>query len=162
VVAPSLSFSPTGLSYSFVKGNSKPASQSSTLSANIGTPPVSLVKSANSGWLTLPPAALGSLSFTIDTTGLTPGTYTSTVTASASGYPDATLQVTLTVLPIVTKSISFTQASQTADVEQGSSQSLLEYISTSDNTPANVQLTADDGSNTTPTWLSVGGKILNG
>lgn len=60
------------------------------------------------------------------------------------------------------KSILFTQSSQSAEVEQGKSQSLPEYISASDNTPISVQLTAVDDAGRLPDWLSVNGKVLNG
>ena len=77
--------------------NGSTANQTSTLSASTGTPGVSLTKSANSDWLVLPSADLGSLPFGINSASLAPGTYISTVTASAEGYAEATLQVTLTV-----------------------------------------------------------------
>src|SRR5258706_15121654 len=86
------------------------------LSANTGTPTITLAKSANSNWLVLPAAALGSLSFGIDATGLAPGTYTSTVTASATGYADATLSVTLTVT--VAPALSFSPTSLSYSVVQ--------------------------------------------
>ena len=91
-----LSFSPTSLAFSVVKNGSTP-NKTSTLSANTGTPAVSLTKSANSNWLILPSAAHGSLSFGINTTGLAVGTYSSTVTASSGSYTNGTLQVTLTI-----------------------------------------------------------------
>ena len=89
-----LSFSPKSLSFSVVQ-NGTTAKKSSILSANRGTPSVSLAKSAS--WIVLPSAALGSLSFGINSSGLAVGTYNATVTASASGYQKATLTVTLTV-----------------------------------------------------------------
>jgi hypothetical protein len=154
-----LSFSPTFLSFSVVQNGTTP-NKSSTLTANSGSPTVSLTKSANSSWLILPSPALGSLSFGINAAGLTPGNYSSTVTASASGYINATLSVTLAVSP-PSKAITFTQSSQSVEVEQGSSQNLLDYISTTDNVPVNAHLTAVDGSNHVPTWLTVNGSVLN-
>ncbi|MEO6220852.1 MAG: Ig-like domain-containing protein [Ginsengibacter sp.] len=61
-----------------------------------------------------------------------------------------------------TKSINFTQSSQSPEVQQGGSQTLLEYISTSDNAPVNAQLSAVDEEGNLPAWLSVNGKLLNG
>ena len=61
-----------------------------------------------------------------------------------------------------TKSILFNQASETAELEQGSTQSLPEYISTSDNNPVSAQLKAVDNVGNIPTWLTVNGKFLNG
>jgi hypothetical protein len=60
------------------------------------------------------------------------------------------------------KSIVFNKSSQSAKLEQGSSQGLLEYISTSDDNPVSAQLTAVDGAGKIPTWLTVNGKFLNG
>ena len=58
--------------------------------------------------------------------------------------------------------IMFNQASESAEVEQGKTKSLGEYISTSNNNPVNAKLTAIDDAGRTPSWLSVNGKILNG
>jgi hypothetical protein len=60
------------------------------------------------------------------------------------------------------KSILFNQSSESAEVPQGKSQSLLEYITTSDNNPVSAQLKALDPSNKVPGWLSVNGKLLSG
>ena len=66
------------------------------------------------------------------------------------------------LLAQVTKYISFTQSSQSADVQQGSTQSLTDFISTSDNVPVTATLNAVDGGGNVPPWLSVGGNLLNG
>ncbi len=60
------------------------------------------------------------------------------------------------------KSILFSQASQSAEVQQGNTQSLGEYISTPDNAPVSAKLSAVDDAGRIPTWLSVNGKSLNG
>lgn len=60
------------------------------------------------------------------------------------------------------KSVIFTKSSHAARLEQGSSQDLLEYISTSDDNPVSAQLRAVDGAGKTPTWLTVNGKPLIG
>lgn len=97
VTSPSaLSFSPSSLSFS-VTQNGTTANKSSVLNANTGNPKIALTKSANNNWLVLPAAATGTLSFGINAAGLTPGTYTDKVIASANSYTSATLQVSLTV-----------------------------------------------------------------
>ncbi|MCU7548260.1 DNRLRE domain-containing protein [Chitinophagaceae bacterium LB-8] len=58
--------------------------------------------------------------------------------------------------------ILFNQSTQNADVEQGGTQSLLEFISTSNNVPVNAQLNAIDANGSVPAWLSVNGNVLNG
>ncbi|MEJ7681280.1 MAG: hypothetical protein WKG06_26215 [Segetibacter sp.] len=116
VTAPNaLSFSLASLSYS-VEQNGTTTNKSSALSANTGSPTVSLAKSSNSDWLVLPSPELGSLSFGINASGLAPGDYVATVTASADGYSDATLQISLTVT--VPKTLSFSPASLSYSVEQ--------------------------------------------
>ncbi|MFC5537889.1 kelch repeat-containing protein, partial [Rhodocytophaga aerolata] len=91
-----LTFTPSSLTFS-VPVDGTVTAQKATLSANSGTPAVSLSKSANSNWLVLPANATGELSFGINAAGLAAGTYTATVTASATGYSSAALQVNLTV-----------------------------------------------------------------
>ncbi len=59
-------------------------------------------------------------------------------------------------------SLLFTRASQTVEVFRGSSQTLPDYIATSDNKIATVTLTATDGLGKVPAWLSVNNKVLNG
>jgi len=63
---------------------------------------------------------------------------------------------------IAEKSILFSQASESVAVEQGKSQGLSEYISTSDNAPVTVRLTALDNTGNVPGWLSVKANTLNG
>lgn len=60
------------------------------------------------------------------------------------------------------KSITFEQSSETAEAEEGSTQSLLEYIATTDNTPVSTSINAVDNIGRTPSWLTVNNKILNG
>lgn len=67
-----------------------------------------------------------------------------------------------TLAQTATKAILFSQASESAEVEQGNMQSLGEYISTSDNAPVSATLKAVDDAGRLPTWLSVNGKSLNG
>jgi N-acetylneuraminic acid mutarotase len=85
------------------------ANQATTISANAGSPAISLTKPSNSNWLILPSSpAIGSLSFGINASGLIPGTYTTTVTAAASGYSDATLRVNLVVSETMVDTITLT------------------------------------------------------
>jgi N-acetylneuraminic acid mutarotase len=63
--------------------------------------------------------------------------------------------------PVASESILFTQSSQSVEVEQGSEQTLLEFIATSNNQPTSVNLEAVDENGLTPSWLSVNGKPLH-
>ncbi|MBF9254589.1 Ig-like domain-containing protein [Pontibacter sp. 172403-2] len=95
---PALAFSTDTLSYTVVQGGAV-SPQSTELSANVGAPAVSLGKPAGADWLTLPAAALGTLTFGPEniSTSLTPGTYRATVAASADGYTSDSLRITLTI-----------------------------------------------------------------
>jgi hypothetical protein len=73
-----------------------------------------------------------------------------------------TMNANKTITANFAKAILFTKTSQTTEVEQGRSETLLEYIATSDNNAVNAKLTATDGFGNTPTWLSVNRKMLNG
>lgn len=158
-----LSFSPAILNYTVIESGTV-ANQNTTLSVNQGTPSVTFSQPTVANWLVLPTPALGTpLPFGINASGLAAGNYSTTVLANATNYPTATLNVNLQVTsPSTSKSILFTQSSEIAEVEQGSSQSLLEYISTSDNYPTSVQLTAKESGGNVPTWLNVNGNLLNG
>ncbi len=62
----------------------------------------------------------------------------------------------------ISKSILFTRLSQSTVVQQGNTQSLTEYIFTSNNAPVYTSLNAVDGGKNVPSWLSVNGNLLNG
>jgi len=97
---PTLTFLPDTLRYTVAEGQSV-APQSTVLAASsAGTTVVTLTKSAGADWLTLPPAALDTLTFgpnQLTTSLLSPGRYAAQVTASAAGYTSRTLQINLTV-----------------------------------------------------------------
>ncbi|QRR01440.1 CBM96 family carbohydrate-binding protein [Dyadobacter sandarakinus] len=96
-----LIFSSGTLNFRLENGTSK-ASKTVMLAASADSTAVTFTKSANSNWLTLPAAALGQLTFGINAAGLSPGSYTAKVTASAPGYRNAILMVELTVKPVNT------------------------------------------------------------
>ncbi len=96
--APALQFSTASVSLSAAQGGS-PASTSVSLSASDGAGP-GYSLSSSAAWLSGSPAsgtAPQGLTVSADPAGLAAGTYTATLTASASGYTDASLQVSFTV-----------------------------------------------------------------
>src|SRR6266704_305241 len=110
---PILATSPTSLSFSATAGGASPASQNSTLSETAGTGSAwtsSISYGSGSGWLGISPTSdtlTGSgsepISFTCTTGALTAGTYTATVTFTASnGGKTATVNVTFIVAPAPT------------------------------------------------------------
>ena len=93
-----IGFNPTTLS--FVRGaGDGPASQTSQLTASNGSA-ASFSLSENASWLTVSPTfgtTPAPVTFTVDAANLSPGTYTTAVSATASGYGTATISVSLTV-----------------------------------------------------------------
>jgi len=94
---PALTFSPTARSFAVSEGTTD--SQTTILGTTDGTT-ASYMVSDDAPWLTVGPengTTPASLRVTVDANGLTPGTYSATVSAGAPGYTSATLSVALTV-----------------------------------------------------------------
>lgn len=154
-----LTFAPDQLNFE-VGQNSATSTQSAILSTNQGSPTLSLTKFPSSDWLILPASVtLGDLSFGVNTLDLAPGSYAATVIASAPGFIDAELNVNLIVNQV--KTLSFIQASQNVELVPGSTQSIPETISTSDNNQVSISLTAANNDNQIPTWITVNGEQIN-
>ncbi|WP_188584539.1 putative Ig domain-containing protein, partial [Dyadobacter sediminis] len=92
-----LAFTPNALDFAAVQGQAV-TGKSTVLSVSEGAPSVTLSSTA-AGWLTLPSATTGTISFGPSnfSTTMAPGIYEATVTASAEGYQPATLLINLTV-----------------------------------------------------------------
>jgi hypothetical protein len=116
-----LALAPQNLYFNVPQGGSVPA-KTVTLTASNGTPTgLTLTKSGNSNWLVLPGSpAVGSLSFAVNAAGLEPGVYTSTVTASATGFTAATVEVTLVVTGLSANAVRINfQPTTTVDAPAG-------------------------------------------
>ncbi|MDX2303315.1 MAG: LamG-like jellyroll fold domain-containing protein [Microscillaceae bacterium] len=95
-----LSFEPKAIELDIIIGETVP-DQSVVLSASAGVPTgLSFSESPAAAWLNPPAAALGNLSLGIDIAGLPEGTYQTTVIASAPGYVQAPLKVTVRVIDV--------------------------------------------------------------
>jgi hypothetical protein len=100
VTLPALTTTPNSLTFSYTTGGTAPAAQSVSITSN-GSP-LSYTVSASATWLAVTPTSgttPGSVSVSINTTGLTAGTYTGSVTITSSGASNSprTVSVTLTV-----------------------------------------------------------------
>lgn len=106
---PTISLSPTSLTYTAAQGGANPASQTVALTNAGGV--VSWTVSDSASWLSVSPASgsnSNTLTATVDKTGLAAGTYNGTITVSAIGSSSKTLAVTLTVSAPTTSSITLT------------------------------------------------------
>ncbi len=103
---PALAFSPALLPFMMEEG-SNIDSASTTVTANDGQSPTADIAAVDDAtgleptWLTVAAQVTADIPFDVEvaTDGLAPGAYTATVTATSSGYADATLMVTLQVTP---------------------------------------------------------------
>ncbi len=106
---PTISLSPTSLTYTAAQGGTNPASQTVALTNAGGV--VSWTVSDSASWLSVSPASGSSsstLTAAVDTTGLAAGTYNGTITVSATGSSSKTVNVTLMVSAPTTSSATLT------------------------------------------------------
>jgi len=107
---PAIGFSPASLNFSGMAGGANPTAQSLSIT-NIGTGTLTWSVTDNTAWLGLTPASgtnAGSVSASVNTAGLTAGTYNATITISATGATSKTVPVTLTVTASGTGSATLT------------------------------------------------------
>jgi hypothetical protein len=101
--SPLLSVAPAGLSFTGAQGGANPAAKTLAVT-NAGGGTLSFTAADDAPWLSVSPgsgSAPQDLSVAVSTAGLAPGTYTGSVTVTASGVAGspATVPVTLTVTP---------------------------------------------------------------
>ncbi len=101
-VPPTIGLSPSSLSFTGAQGGANPANQTLSVT-NTGGGTMSWSVSDNAAWLTLSPTSgsttPGTVTVSVNLTGLTAGTYNATVTITATGATNTpqTVPVTLTV-----------------------------------------------------------------
>ncbi|MBU6435812.1 MAG: fibronectin type III domain-containing protein, partial [Nitrospirae bacterium] len=111
----SLAMNPSSLSYAATQGAANPANQNISLTNSGGT--VNWTVSDDAAWLAVSPASgsgSSTLTTSVNTAGLTAGTYNGTVTVSAAGTSSKTVAVTLTVSAPATSSATLTWNADTA------------------------------------------------
>ncbi|MDX2253248.1 MAG: fibronectin type III domain-containing protein [Nitrospira sp.] len=102
--SPVISLNVSSLSFTGTSGASNPSAQSFTIS-NTGTGTLTWTAGDNAAWLNLSPVSgtnTGTVAAAVNLTGLTAGTYSGTITVSATGATSKTLPVSFTVNPPTT------------------------------------------------------------
>jgi hypothetical protein len=105
----SINLSPSSLSYAATQGAANPANQNIALTNSGGT--LNWTVSDDAAWLAVSPASgsgSSTLTTSVNTAGLTAGTYTGNLTVSAAGTSSKTVAVTLTVSAPSTSSATLT------------------------------------------------------
>ena len=112
--APTITLSPTSLTYTATQGGTNPANQTVALTNTGGT--LNWTVSDDASWLSVSPASgsgSSTLTAAVNTTGLSAGTYNGTITVSATGTSSKTVAVTLTVNAPATSSATLTWTANT-------------------------------------------------
>ena len=107
-VPPAIGTSPTSLTFVATLGGANPATQTVSIS-NSGGGTLTWSTSDNAAWLTASPASgtgNGTLTASVNTTGLAIGTYTGTITVAASGATSRTVSAVLTVSAPASSSVT--------------------------------------------------------
>jgi hypothetical protein len=107
--APNITLNPSSLTYTATEGAANPTNQTVSLTTSGGT--LNWTVSDNVSWLTVSPpsgSSNGTLTASVNTSGLTAGTQTGTITVSATGASSKTVAVTLTVNAPTTSSATLT------------------------------------------------------
>jgi hypothetical protein len=106
---PTINLSLSSLSYAATQGAANPANQNISLTNSGGT--LNWTVSDNASWLAVSPVSgsgSSTLTTSVNTAGLTAGTYNGTLTVSAAGTSSKTVAVTLTVSAPTTSSVTLT------------------------------------------------------
>jgi hypothetical protein len=109
-----LNLSPSSLSYAATQGAANPTNQNISLTNSGGT--LNWTVNDDASWLTVSPASgsgSSTLTTSVNTAGLTIGTYNGTLTVSATGISPKTVPVTLTVNAQATSSVTLTWSANT-------------------------------------------------
>ena len=107
--ATTINLSPSSLNYAATQGAANPANQNISLTNTGGT--LNWTVSDDASWLAVSPASgsgSSTLTTSVNTAGLTAGTYNGTLTVSAAGISSKTVTVTLTVNAPATSSATLT------------------------------------------------------
>ena len=112
--APIINLNLTSLTYAATQGASNPANQTVTLTMTGGA--TNWTVSDNASWLSVTPTSgsgNSTVTSNVNTAGLAAGTYTGTITVSATGALSKTVTVTLTISAPTTSSVTLTWTANT-------------------------------------------------
>lgn len=166
---PNLTASPLNLSFSYQSGGAAPAAQNVSLSSSGSA--LNYAAASSAAWLMVTPASgttPGSLSVSVNPTGLAAGTYTGNVTVTSSGASNSPQKITVTLgvtaappsgmsLNITPGSLSFSYISGstapgTQNLSIASSGTVLQFTATSS---GGSWLTISAATGSTPTTMKV-------
>jgi hypothetical protein len=153
--SPSMTASPLSLSFSYQSGGVTPAGQTVNVTSSSA---LSYTAATSAGWLSVTPASgntPGSLSVSVNPSGLAAGTYTGTLTVTAPGASNSPQKVAVTLVvtgtPPANPSLNIAPGNLTFTYTSGSTTSGSQNLSvTSTGAALNITAAASGGA-----WLSV-------
>src|SRR5207302_3709487 len=166
--SPNLSTTPSSLNFAFQIGSANPAAQNVSVSSS--GPALNYNVSTSTAWLSATPASgstPGSLSVSVNPSGLAAGTYNGTISVAATGAGNSprtvAVALTVTAAPPPSPNLSTTPSSLNFAFQIGSANPAAQNVSVSSSGPAlnyNVStstawLSATPASGSTPGSLSV-------
>lgn len=152
--SPVIGYTPTALSFSGTVGGGNPASKTITVS-NTGGGTLSWTASDNAAWLIVSPASgtnSGTITASVNLSGLAAGTYNAAVTLSTAGAATKTVPVTLTVSATpVAPAIGFSPTSLSFTGTAGGVNPVAQTIAITNTGGGTLPWTASDNA----AWLTV-------
>lgn len=152
---PTIGVSATNISFTGVQGGGNPSAQALTIS-NTGAGTLNWSITENAPWLT--PSALsgtgpGSITFSVNTAGMTAGTYTAPVTISATGATNTpqTVTVNLTLTAPSIPAIGLAPTSLTFSAPQGGTNPSAQTVAISNTGTGSLSWNASSAAS----WLTV-------
>jgi Viral BACON domain len=152
---PTLSAAPSNLSFSYQTGGATPAAQTVNLTSSTGA--ISYTIASSAAWLVATPAGTstpGSVSVSVNPSGLSAGTYSGTVTVTSAGASNSPLKIsaTLAVTSASTAaSLSVTPGTLSFNYQSGTTSAGSQTLSVS-STGAGLSFTAAASGGA---WLTV-------
>ncbi len=152
---PTIGLSTTALSFTGVQGGTNPASQSVTIT-NSGSGTLSWSVSDNVNWLSLSPTSgtgNGSVTASVNISGLAAGTYNGTITISATGATNTpqTVSVMLTVSAAPTPTIGLSPTSLSFTATQGAANPAAQTVNVTNPGSGTLTWSASDNAS----WLTL-------
>ena len=151
---PAIGLNTTSLGFAGTVGGTNPSAQSLAVS-NVGGGTLSWAASDNAAWLTLTPVSgtnSGTVTASVNLTGLAVGTYNATVTLSATGATAKTVPVTLTMTATTAgATIGFSPTGLTFTGTVGGTNPATKPISISNTGGGTLSWTASDNA----AWLTL-------
>ncbi|BFU93628.1 MAG: hypothetical protein NTNFB02_03500 [Nitrospira sp.] len=153
-VPPAIGLSPTSLSFTAQQGSGNPAAQTVTIS-NTGGGTLTWSANDSAAWLALSPASgtgNGAVTLTASTGSLTAGSYSGSVTVSATGATPVTIPVAFTVTPApVPPAIGLSPTSLSFTAQQGSGNPAAQTVTISNTGGGTLTWSANDSA----AWLAL-------